>query len=347
METYNIGMQTSADVRVDQAACWIVTDGAAGNLRQARALAQAMHVQAIERRVHLRGPWRWSAPRLTRGLIIGADLGTRLRPPWPAMAIGCGRQAATITRALRTFSGGETFTVQILDPRIAPANFDVVIAPRHDGLDGPNVIRTLGALNPVDETWLAAGLAAFPLLEQFTHPRTTLLIGGQRRGLELTDAWFDAFLERVARLVTHDRGSLMIACSRRTPDAWRMRLRGLLRDGCTHTWTGPADGENPYQGYLAAADRIVVTPDSVNMISEACATGKPVLTSLPPSVQGRIAAFHAELSQQGWLHALDDNVDISTLHPPAPLRELAIVAGKVWHVIESTRPQTAVALASG
>jgi hypothetical protein len=340
-------MQTSADDHADQAACWIVTDGAAGNLRQARALAQAMHVQAIERQVHLRGPWRWFAPRLTQALFVGANVGTRLRPPWPAMVIGCGRQAATITRALRTLSEGRTFTVQILDPRVDPVNFDVVVAPRHDELDGPNVIRTLGALNPVDEAWLAAGLAAFPLLEQLTHPRTTLLIGGQRRGMELTDAWFDAFLARVAALVDGNRGSLMIACSRRTPKAWRTRLRGLLRDGCTHTWTGSADGENPYQGYLAAADRIIVTPDSVNMISEACATGKPVLTSLPSSAQGRIAAFHAELSQQGWLHLLDNNVDISTLQQPAPLRELAVVAGKVWHVIESTRPQTAVALASG
>ena len=43
-------------------------------------------------------------------------------------------------------SGGKTFTVQILDPRIDPTLFDAVVAPRHDGLEGPNVIRTLGAL---------------------------------------------------------------------------------------------------------------------------------------------------------------------------------------------------------
>ena len=335
-------MPSSADSRAD---CWIITDGAAGNLRQARALAGAMRVPAIELTVRLRGPWRMFAPRLVKAMRLGVARNIRwhLAPPWPALAIGCGRQAASLTRALRAMSGGKTFTVQILDPRIDPALFDVVVAPRHDGLEGANVIRTLGALNPVDERWMAEGLAAFPLLEQLPRPRTALLIGGPRRGLQLGDAWFDAFLRGVSALVK--RGSLLIACSRRTPDAWRTRLRGLVSDGAAHIWTGPVDGENPYQGYLAAADRIVVTPDSVNMISEACATGKPVFTQLPAEVTGRIAAFHAELRDQGWLNILGEHVDFSTLRQPRPLRELGIVAGDVWHRIEASRPDVAVALA--
>ncbi|MEP6485277.1 MAG: mitochondrial fission ELM1 family protein [Rudaea sp.] len=341
-------MQPPSNDRTDRAVCWIVTDGAAGNLRQARALAQAMHVDVIEHEVKLRGPWRWFAPRFTTALPLGisGELRSHLKAQsLPVMAIGCGRQAASVTRALHQLGDGKTFTVQILDPRIDPARFDVVVVPRHDGLDGPNVIRTLGALNPVDETWLADGLANYPLVDQLPHPRTTLLIGGPRRGMDMTDAWFDTLLARVARLSARDGGSVLIACSRRTPDAWRTRLRGLITSGCAHIWTGPADGVNPYPAYLAAADRIVVTPDSVNMISEACATGKPVFTSLPPNAPAKIGAFHAELTEQGWLRELGDNVDFSTLRQTAPLRELAVTAGKVWHVIESTRPDVAVALA--
>ncbi len=336
-------MQTPAH---DRAACWIVTDGAAGNVRQARALAQAMHLDAIEIEVGLRGPWRSFAPRLTKALSLGVDRVTRahLSAP-PAMAIGCGRQAATITRALHEFDSGATFTVQILDPRVDPALFDVVVAPRHDALEGAYVIQTLGALNPVDDAWLAAGRAEFPLLEQLPRPRTALLVGGQRRGLETSERWFDTFLQRVAATTLRDGGSLMIACSRRTPDTWRARLHGLLSSGCVHAWTGPADGINPYQGYLGAAERIVVTPDSVNMISEACATGSPVFTALPRGAPVKIAAFHKELTEQGWLHELEDKVDLSTFPQPAPLRELAVVAGKIWHIIESTRPALAVELA--
>jgi len=331
--------------------CWIVTDGAAGNERQALALARALRVEPEILHVGLRPPWSWSAPRFTTGLRLGveAELRRRLRTPWPALVIGCGRDGAAVTRWLRTASGGKTFTVQILDPRIDPKHFDLVVAPRHDALQGANVIQTIGALNPVDEDWLAAGSARFPTLAQLPQPRTAVLIGGARRGMDMSDAWFAAFLDRINALAARDGGSLLVSASRRTPDAWRRISRERLRAdfgriGCVHFWNGAEDGENPYQGYLAAADRIAVTPDSVNMLSEACATGKPVFTLLPDAARGKLAALHTELRAQGWLHALDANVDFSTLRQPPPLRELAAVASKVWHVLESTRPDVITAL---
>ena len=333
--------------RSQSAAVWVISDGAAGNERQALALAQALRLAPTALRLHLRAPWRWLAPRLAPGAAFALPHAIREQfcEPWPALAIGCGRHAALLTRLLRRTSGGKTFTVQILDPRIDPAHFDLVIAPRHDELAGANVIQTLGALNAIDDDWLAEGLARFPNLAQLPQPRTTLLLGGPRRGLALDNTWFDDLLARVNALVERDGGSLLIASSRRTPTAWCARAREMLHADCRHIWNGSADGENPYQGYLAAADRLIVTPDSVNMLSEACATGAPVLSLLPAAARGRIPRLHAELAGQGWLHTLDAQVDFSTLSRIAPLRELAAVASKVRHVLEATRPQIAVALA--
>jgi mitochondrial fission protein ELM1 len=326
---------------------WVISDGAAGNERQALALAQAMRLTPAVAQVPLRAPWSWFAPHLLRGArwALPREIREHLHEPWPALAIGCGRHAALLTRWLRRASGGRTFVVQILDPRVDPTNFDLVIAPRHDELTGANVIQTLGSLQAIDEDWLAEGMSKFPNVAQLPHPRTALLLGGPRRGLGMDEAWFDDFLARVSALVARDGGSLLITSSRRTPPEWRARVRERLRVDCRHFWDGPADGENPYQGYLGAADRIVVTPDSVNMLSEACATGKPVLTLLPASARGRIPLLHAELRGQGWLHTLDAQMDFSTLPQPPPLRELAAVASKVWHVLESTRPELAVVLA--
>jgi len=325
----------------------VISDGAAGNERQALALAQALRLTPAVARAQLRPPWSWLAPRLSHGTrwALPREIREHLQAPWPALVIGCGRHAALVTRYLRRASRGATFTIQILDPRIDPAQFDLVIAPRHDELIGANVIQTLGALNAIDDDWLAAGLARFPNLTQLPQPRTTLLLGGPRRGLALDAAWFDDLLVRINALLARDGGSLLIASSRRTPAGWRARAREMLRADCRHIWSGPGDGENPYQGYLAAADRIIVTPDSVNMLSEACATGKPVLSLLPPAARGRIPLLHAELSGQGWLHTLDTQVDLSTLQQVPPLRELAAVASKVRHVLEATRPEIAVALA--
>jgi mitochondrial fission protein ELM1 len=329
------------------AAVWVVSDGAAGNERQALALAQALRLTPAVAQLDLRPPWRWFAPRLLVGgrLALPREIRAHLQPPWPALVIGCGRHAALLTRWIRRASAGRTFTIQILDPRVDPAHFDLVIAPRHDELAGVNVIPTLGALNAIDEDWLAEGLARFPNVAQLPQPRTTLLLGGPRRGLGMDAAWFEDLLARVNALLARDGGSLLIASSRRTPAAWRARARETLRADCRHIWSGPDDGENPYQGYLAAADRLIVTPDSVNMLSEACATGKPVLSLLPAAARGRIPRLHAELAGQGWLHTLDAQVDLSTLPQPPPLRELAAVASKVRHVLEATRPEIAVALA--
>ena len=329
-----------------KSACWIATDGAAGNDRQALALARAMQIDAEALCTRLRGPWAWLAPRLQAGMPWGVDaaLRRRLHAPWPALAIGCGRDGAALTRWLRSASGGKTFTVQILDPRIDPKHFDLVVAPRHDALAGANVIPTIGALNPVDEDWLAEGLARFPNLAQLPRPRTAVLIGGPRRGLDMSDAWFEMFLARINALAARDGGSVLVSASRRTPAAWRSVSRERLRAACVHFWNGPDDGANPYQGYLAAADRIAVTPDSVNMLSEACATGKPVFTLLPGSARGKLTDLHAELRTQGWLHPLAADVDFSTLQQLPPLRELAAVASKVWHVLESARPDVVAAL---
>ena len=323
---------------------WLISDGVGGNDRQVQALAEAMQLSSRSVRVRPARPWRWFAPRVVAAArwAFPRLLRHDLCAPWPALAIGCGRQAALLTRALRIWSGGATFALQILDPRIEPANFDLVVAPRHDGLSAPNVIQTLGALNPIDDAWLARAAPAFPALAQLPRPRTALLIGGPRRGLQLDPAWLDALIARLHAWRERDGGSLLVTTSRRTPDEWRDKLRGAFRNGCTCFWGGDADGPNPYASYLAVADRIVVSPDSINMLSEACAVGVPVVSHLPPGAPAKFAAFHAELRSHGWLH--DDDVDFSTLQKTPPLRELAAVASKIWHHIEATRPDVGAVL---
>lgn len=321
-----------------------ITDGAAGNERQALSLALALRVSPRVLRIALRAPWRWFGPSFVRGasLSILRWQWQTLSSPWPALVIGCGRHAAVLTRALREASNGATFAVQILDPRVDPTHFDLVVAPRHDGLEGDNVIQTMGSLNPVDDAWLADAKVEFSTLQQLPQPRTALLVGGRRHGLNMDDAWFDALIARLEHWRERDGGSMLITTSRRTPPEWRERLRAAFKNGTTCFWGGEVDGINPYPGYLAVADRLVVTPDSVNMLSEACATGAPVFTSLPANPPAKLGALHAELVDQGWLH--DVHAEFSGWRQPPPLREMATVASKVWHRIEATRPDIAVAV---
>ena len=92
-----------------QDACWVVTDGAAGNRRQALALAEALTPSIREIVVELRAPWSWFAPRQLPGsrMALGRD-DESLSPPWPSLVIGCGRSAAWATRQIRQWSNGKT-----------------------------------------------------------------------------------------------------------------------------------------------------------------------------------------------------------------------------------------------
>ena len=59
--------------------CWLVTDEAAGNQRQAEALARAMGLEAEAWTLRLRAPWSWWAPRFERHAAARIAAGLRAR----------------------------------------------------------------------------------------------------------------------------------------------------------------------------------------------------------------------------------------------------------------------------
>lgn len=310
-------------------ACWVITDHAAGNQRQALALAAALGVESRHLQLEPRAPWSWLAPRLAVGSRYALPPAQRasFAAPWPRLAIGCGRQAALWTRLLRTLSGGACYTVQILDPRMAPGHWDTVIAPRHDGLEGANVLNPLGSLNPVDGAWLTEARARWPQLGRLPSPRLGVLLGGPRRGIALDAAYADALARRLLARWQLQGGSLLIVASRRTPDVLLEPFRRHVRPGVAGLlWRDAGDGPNPYAGVLAWSDALVVTPDSVNMLSEACAVGCPVHTYVTANLPAKIARFHQALRERGLLRGLDDPAPPE--HAP-PLRETAAIAAIV------------------
>ncbi len=307
------------------AATWTLSDGAAGNVRQAEALAGALGLAPVQ-------PWtlrpgtlaRWLAPRRWPGASrsFGAGFSAALRQP-PALAIGCGRQAALATRLL---GGHGAKTVQILDPRIPPRHWDVVVVPEHDSLRGANVVTLLGSLHPVDDLWLARARADFAPLQRLPGPRTAVLIGGPGAQVRFDDVALDGLLARLDAVLARDGGSLLLTASRRTPRAMRDTLRRRYAGATGVMWLDDTDGANPYPGLLAWADRIVCTPDSVNMVSEACATTVPVFVFDPVRAGGRIAAFLSSLNEHGRIRAMDDALAAFDVEP---LRETARVAAEV------------------
>ena len=305
-----------------------LSDGAAGNANQVRALAMAMSGSVDELHVAARAPWRWLSPHQFFGsrYALGRAFTQRLQPPWPELAVGCGRQAALATRLLRQASAGACKAVQILDPRIDPAHFDLVIAPQHDRLSGDNIITTLGSLNAIDDTWLDQARAVFPGLVNLPTPRYALLLGGPTRALDLDRDYWNQLVTVLSTRLRAEGASLMLSSSRRTPDWLRQAARSAFAGIPNQQWHSPDDGENPYAGFLAWADAIVATPDSVNLLSEAAATRAPVWTFAPHAISGKIGGFVDTLHERGRIRFLGES---AAPKPVAPLRETARVAAEI------------------
>lgn len=303
---------------------WTVSDGRAGNARQAGALAAAMGLAARDLTLAPRAPWRWFAPASLPGArrAFGTPFEQALRAP-PALAIGCGRQAALATRLLRARGAR---VVQVLDPRIPTIHWDVVVAPAHDRLRGANVVSLLGSLHPVDDAWLAQARATFDVLGTLPRPRVAMLVGGPTRHAPWDGEALAGWVRALQALVAREGGSLLLCGSRRTPADSRARLRQATSGSAGLCWFEAGDGENPYPGALAWADRIACTPDSVNMLSEACATWAPVFVAEPGRAQGRVREFIDALRARDRIRPLDARMDRFEVEP---LRETARVAAEV------------------
>lgn len=304
-----------------------ITDGRAGNLRQAVALARALRPGTVTRlALQPRAPWRWAAPRRLPGAdqAYGAEFSALLDSP-PAVAIGCGRQAALALRLLRQRGSA---VVQILNPRINPRHWDLVIAPEHDNLRGSNVLTLQGSLNPVTDDWLAWGRAAFAHIGQLPGPRTAVLVGGPTDHAHWDEAAMSACFARIASQIRAEGGSVLATTSRRTPATVAQAMLTAFASLPRVIWSDGGDGTNPYAGLLGWADRIVVTPDSVNLLSEACATRVPVSVLLADSARGRMTQFQRSLRERGRL--LTELVPVSNARQPIePLRETGRIAAEV------------------
>ncbi|HEX5693130.1 MAG TPA: mitochondrial fission ELM1 family protein [Arenimonas sp.] len=301
--------------------CWVLHDGAAGHRRQALALARAIAPQVREFNLRTALPWSLLAPRRLPGAerAFGPDFQSALHAP-PAMAVGAGRRAGLATRLLRE-PGARV--VQVLHPRMSTAHWDLVVAPEHDGRTGPNVITLCGSLNPVDETWLARGRADFPALGDLPGPRTAVLLGGPTPAVRFDRGAFEVMAAKLEHWLAMQGGSLLVVGSRRTPAKLAQLARSYWADVPGLRWFEASDGDNPYAGALAWADRIVASPDSVNMVSEACATACPVYVPEPERAQGRVGRYLDAMLARGRIQPLGKLPDDA---PVQALRETPRVA---------------------
>lgn len=291
---------------------WAVAQkGAAGMLNQSAGLAETLFAgggfglpQVFE--VEFRRPYTWLPmhPFFASLKMLASTSAAEFKEPWPDVLITCGRKSAMLAMAVKRASGGRTITINIQDPRANSKHWDLVIVPEHDRLRGPNVILSQGSLHRITDLKLRNGAEA--IRQEYAHipsPRVAVLVGGSNRYYTVDEEWMRGFVAQLRQMVERSHCGILATISRRTGETEANILRGGLASLPATLWDGK--GPNPYFGFLGLADVIVVTGDSVSMVSEACSTGKPVLVARLPGRSKRFDQFFNSLLARGLVQWFD------------------------------------------
>jgi mitochondrial fission protein ELM1 len=220
-----------------------------------------------------------------------------------------------------------TYTVVLQDPKTGLKTADLIWVPQHDRLRGPNVVTTLTSPHSFTQARLAelrsdvpAEIAALP------RPIVAVILGGKNAIHRFTDGDDDR-LARALRSIGRLGASFVVTPSRRTHQRLLNVVTAATDDRPRIIWDGR--DPNPYPSFLAAADWLVVTADSVNMTGEACATGRPVYIFEPSGGSPKFSRFHNALRHYGATRRLPPAVARLETWSYVPLDSAAIIAAEV------------------
>jgi mitochondrial fission protein ELM1 len=199
--------------------------------------------------------------------------------------------------------------------------------PEHDRLRGPNVITTLTTPHGFTAQAIAALRSNMPPeYAALCEPRIAVLLGGANGDYRYSPAALQR-LWRALKALGASGASFLITPSRRTEPAIiecaRLATQGFPR----MIWD--MRGHNPYAEYLAFANMVLSPADSINMTSEACATGRPVYVFHPDGGSPKFTRFHTALCRHGATRPFPDTLGRMDRWSYEPLTSAALIADHI------------------
>lgn len=232
-----------------------------------------------------------------------------LEPPWPDLVISASMRNEPVCRWIRAQSGGRTRYIHMGRTWGQLETFDLVVTSPEFRLRRLSNVRhnalTLTRVTPV-KLAEAASLWA-PRLAHLPRPRIAVLVGGYGGPYAVDPGKAARLGAEASAMARATGGSLLVTSSKRTRTASAEALRMAISAPC-HVFDWAPDAEdNPFYGYLALADRFIITCDSASMLAEACATRRPVymfdLGSQAPATSSSLAATKTPF--QRWRRLCD------------------------------------------
>lgn len=277
----------------------------AGMQAQVRALAEALGADLQMLDVQVKPAFAWLPNGLfaagLKHFVVPGMLQGNLPEDVPNVVISCGRRAAITAMGLQCKTRyAATKFIHIQDPLVNARQFDLVIAMEHDKITGPNVLKLPYALHNITPEKLEAARSQFESqFAPYPEPRIAVMLGGSTNKYVFTLDAMQQIIANLQAMLATMKGSLLITTSRRSGAENTELLKHIFADN-KRVFIYDGQGDNPYMGMLALTDKLVVTNDSVNMMTEAAATRKPVyLMPLPDHADTKPAHFAEKLVHSG------------------------------------------------
>ncbi len=330
---------------------WALTDDKIGSNNQSIAIAEKLSCYYVVKKIVYNGLIR--IPNfLRRDTLLGVDKkeSSDIKYDLPDVVVCAGRRLSSVALNIKKRSHGRTFVINIMNPDLPYDNFDVLLFPIHDNtpqkfLKKGNIIETNGSLTRVNlakieeekEKWNES-------FKDYKRPLITLIFGGDTKNRKFNGVECGVMVSNLANIVNRVSGSLLITTSRRTSSECTSQIR--RKSNCDHyiyDWRWENDQKNlmkselgnPYFALLGLSDFLIVTGDSMSMVSEACSTGKPTYVYMPKeALSAKHLRFCNEMIKQGYIKEFDKNTDYIQKYNYMPLNELDRVVNLILKKME-------------
>ena len=253
----------------------LLTEGMHGMISQAEGMAKALNAEFSHKIVKLRFPWNLIPPKLTPiSEIILKDQIYIDKNEFPDLVISCGRKSVIPSIFIKK-KNSKIFTIHIQNPKVDFKNFDAIVTPEHDGLRGDNIYNSKGAIHYITESEIIK--AKSYLIDKIKSDKiVSLILGGPNKYYKFDKGQLIKIFNTIKSEFVSKGYKIIVVPSMRTPrESIDLAIKEIAESGYV---VNKVD-KQAYLSAYALAEYVVVTCDSISMISEAATSGKPIFVA--------------------------------------------------------------------
>ena len=250
----------------------LLTEGMHGMISQVEGMAKALNAEYSHKIVRLSFPWNLIPPKFTPiSQIVLKDKIYITENETPDIIISCGRKSV-IPSILLKRKNSNIFTIHIQNPKVNSKNFDVVIVPLHDSYYESNVYHSEGAIHYI--TYEEIQAAKNYLTSKIKSNKiVSLILGGPNKYYSFSKEQLMEIFQSIRSTFIMNGYETIIVPSMRTP---KTIIELAKKEMGKFGHVVDTVDKQAYLSAYALAKYVVVTCDSISMISEAAASGKPI-----------------------------------------------------------------------